>query len=82
MMALVGWVVVLMIVLFGVIVLRALNQRRNVKAGLKIPFATFFFEATDHDDLSPKLSLKTPKIPEGPQGTRDKSLKIKRVAEP
>jgi hypothetical protein len=63
MMALAGWAVVLIIVLFGVIVLRALNQRRNVKAGLKIPFATFFFEASDQGDLSPKLALKTPKAP-------------------
>jgi hypothetical protein len=45
MMTLVGLVVVLLIALFGVIVLRALNQGRDVKAGLKIPFATFFFEA-------------------------------------
>jgi hypothetical protein len=63
MMTLVGCAVVLMIVLVGVIVLRALNQGRNVKAGLKIPFATFFFEASDQDKLSPKLSLKTPKPP-------------------
>lgn len=43
MMALVGCAVVLMIVLVGVIVMRALNQGRDVKAGLKIPFAMFFF---------------------------------------
>jgi hypothetical protein len=60
MMTLVG-AVVLMIVLFGTIVLRALNQGRDVKAGLKIPFATFFFEASDHDKSSPRLSLKRPK---------------------
>jgi hypothetical protein len=50
-----------MIVVLGVIVLRALNQGRDVKAGLKIPFATFIFEASDHDKFSPKLSLKTTK---------------------
>jgi hypothetical protein len=50
MMALVvGWAVLLMLVLFGVIVLRALNQGRDVRAGIKIPFASFFFEAGDHD---------------------------------
>ena len=54
-MVLVGCTVVLVVVVFGVLVLRALNQGRDVKAGLKIPFATFFFEASDHDKSSPKL---------------------------
>jgi hypothetical protein len=57
-----------MLVLFGLIVLRALNQGRDVKAGLKIPFATFFFEASDHDKFSPKFSLKTPKAPSNHHG--------------
>jgi hypothetical protein len=43
-------VVLAVIVLFGVIVLRALGQGRDVKAGLKIPFAAFFLEVSDHDD--------------------------------
>ncbi|MGA2482139.1 MAG: hypothetical protein ABSF92_03355 [Candidatus Acidiferrales bacterium] len=67
MMILVG-IIVLMLVLFGLIVLRALNQGRDVKAGLKIPFATFFFEASDHDKFSPKFSLKTPKAPSNHHG--------------
>jgi hypothetical protein len=40
------WVLVLALVLFGVIVTLALHQRRDVKAGFKIPLATFFFEAS------------------------------------
>jgi len=56
----VGCTVVLMIVLAGAIVLRALNQGRNVRAGLKIPFATLFFEAGEQD----KFSLTAPKSPE------------------
>jgi hypothetical protein len=55
MMALVGCAVVLVVLVFGVLVLRALNQGRDVKAGLKIPFATFFFEASDRHKFSPKL---------------------------
>ncbi len=56
MMALAGWAVVLaVVVMFCVLVLRALNQGRNVKAGLKIWFATFFFEASGHNKLSPKV---------------------------
>jgi hypothetical protein len=55
MMALVGSAVVLVVFVFGVFVLHALNQGRDVKAGLKIPFAAFFFEASDHDKFSPKL---------------------------
>jgi len=43
------WVAVLGLALFGVIVTLALHQRRNVKAGFKIPFATFFFEASDNE---------------------------------
>jgi hypothetical protein len=38
------------ILLFTGIILYALYQRRDVKAGLKIPFATFFFEAKDRGD--------------------------------
>jgi len=60
MMTIVGCGVVLIIVLAGVIVLRALNQGRKVRAGLKIPFATLFFEAGEQDELS----LTTPKSPE------------------
>ncbi len=60
MMALVGCAVVLMIALVAVVVLRALSQGRNVKAGLKIPFATFFFEASNHDEVSRKLLSSAP----------------------
>ncbi len=60
MMALVGCAVVLMIALVAVVVLRALSQGRNVKAGLKIPFATFFFEASNHDKVSRKLLSSAP----------------------
>lgn len=60
MMIAMGCAVVLLIVLAGVIVLRALNQGRNVRAGLKIPFATLFFEAGEQD----KLSITTPKSTE------------------
>jgi len=49
-----------MIVLVAVVVLRALNQGRNVKAGLKIPFATFFFEASNHGKVSAKLLPSAP----------------------
>ncbi len=56
-MALVG-LVVAVIVLFAAIVLYALHQKREVKAGLKIPFATFFFEAKGHgDDPQPAKKL-------------------------
>jgi hypothetical protein len=48
-------------------VLRALNQGRDVKAGLKIPGATFFFEASDHDKLSAKL------LPSAPSKARKES---------
>jgi hypothetical protein len=47
----------------AVLVLRALIQGRDVKAGLKIPFATFFLEATDHDKFSPKLLPRDPSRP-------------------
>ncbi len=60
MMALVGCTVVLVVVLFGVLVLRALSQGRDVKAGLKIPFATFFFEVSDHGKVPPKLLPSAP----------------------
>ena len=64
MMALAGWVVVLVVVvMFCVLVLRALNQGRNVKAGLKIWFATFFFEASGHNKLSPKVLPREPSKP-------------------
>ena len=43
------WLVVLVLVVFGVIVTLALHQRRDVKAGFKIPFATFFFEASGQE---------------------------------
>ena len=56
-MVFVGCTVVLVVIVFGVLVLRALNQGRDVKAGLKIPFASFFFEASDHNKLSAKLLL-------------------------
>jgi hypothetical protein len=54
-MVFVGWVAVLVIVLLylGVIMWRALNQGRHVKAGVKIPFATFFFEAKDQAGPQP-----------------------------
>lgn len=35
--------------LCAAILLYALSRKRQVKAGLKIPFATFFFEANDND---------------------------------
>ncbi len=59
-MALVGYLVVATIVLFAAIVLYALYQRREVKAGLKIPFATFFFEAKDreHNPQTAKKQIK------------------------
>jgi len=60
MIALMGCTVVLVVGVFGVLVLRALNQGRDVKAGLKIPFATFFFEASDHDKFSRKLLPSVP----------------------
>jgi len=64
MMALAVCTVVLVVVVFGVLVLRALNQQgRDVKAGLKIPFATFYFEASDHDKFSPKLLPREPLKP-------------------
>ncbi len=60
MITIAGFGVFSIIVLAGVIVLRALNQRRKVRAGLKIPFATLFFEAGEQDELS----LTSPKSPE------------------
>ena len=62
-MVLVGCTVVLGVAVFGVLVLRALNQGRDVKAGLTIPFATFFFEARDNDESSPKLLTREPPKP-------------------
>jgi hypothetical protein len=32
------------------IVVCALFRKREIKAGIKIPFVTFFFEANDHGD--------------------------------
>ena len=42
--------IVALLLLAGTIVLYALHQKRDVKAGLKIPFASFLFEAKDHRD--------------------------------
>jgi hypothetical protein len=36
------------VVLWAAIVLYALTRKREVKAGLRIPFVTIFFEANDH----------------------------------
>ncbi len=38
------------VLVFAGIVVYALHQRREVKAGLKIPGAAFFFEATGRGD--------------------------------
>ena len=47
-MALIGWLVAVPILLFAGLFIYVLHQRRDVKAGLKIPFvATFFFEVKD-----------------------------------
>ncbi len=51
MLTLVGCLVV---VLFAAIVFYALYQRRDVKAGVKIPFVAFFFETTDPRDDPPE----------------------------
>jgi hypothetical protein len=40
----------LVVLIFAGIVVYALYQRREVKAGLKIPGATFFFEAKGSGD--------------------------------
>jgi hypothetical protein len=40
----------LVFIVLAAIVLYALSRKREVKAGLKIPFITFFFEANDHGD--------------------------------
>jgi hypothetical protein len=55
MLTLVGCLVVL---LFAALLFYALYQRRDVKAGLKIPFAAFFFEATDRKDDSQMTTTK------------------------
>jgi len=44
----------LVVVLFAAILFYALYQRRDVKAGVKIPFAAFFFETTNRRDDPPK----------------------------
>jgi hypothetical protein len=44
----------LVVVLFAAILFYSLYQRRDVKAGVKIPFATFFFESTDRRNDPPK----------------------------
>jgi hypothetical protein len=52
-MALMGCLFIALLV--AGIILYALYLRRDVKAGLKIPFATFFFEAKEHRDDSESL---------------------------
>lgn len=42
--------VVLMLCAHYGVIAYALYHRREVKVGLKIPFAAFFFEAKDHQD--------------------------------
>lgn len=59
--------VITLVSLFGVVVTLALCQRRNVKAGIKIPFATFFFEASDNekDPIAPAGTIGQPALKEG-----------------
>jgi hypothetical protein len=46
---------VFVVLLSAGILLYALSRKREVKAGLKIPFATFFFEASDNGvDVRPE----------------------------
>jgi hypothetical protein len=66
MMILLGSMVVLITILFGVIVLWALKQGRDVKASLKIPLATFLFEASEHH--------QTPGPAAGPSGSLKRTL--------
>jgi hypothetical protein len=47
----------LAVVLFAGIVAYALYQRREVRAGLKIPGAAFFFEAKDHEQGGPTRKI-------------------------
>ncbi len=48
-MALIGCIAGFLL-LFAAIVFYALRQGRDVKAGVKIPFAAFFFETKDRKD--------------------------------
>jgi len=54
-----GWVFAVLV--FAGIMMYALRNYGEVKAWLKIPFISFFFQARRRGKFSPNLSLKTPK---------------------
>ncbi len=53
-MGFLGWGVAALAVMlsYNAVIAYALSRGRGVRTGLKIPFATFFFEANDRDDGS------------------------------